>query len=218
MRYPQLGHLFALIACLGGMPGGVLAGTHEESARPLQDQWAEIKYRVPEKQQADRYHALAEQARQLVALQPANAEAMIWQGIALSSEAGAKGGLGALSIAKAAKQQLETAMKYDDRALSGSAYTSLGVLYYKVPGWPLGFGDKTRAEELLKKALSINPTGIDPNFFSAEYLAERDRYAEALRHLEIALRAPPRPGRDLADAGRRQEIQALIARVRKEME
>ena len=200
------------------MPGGALANTHEDSIRPIQEQWAEIKYRLPEKQQAERYHALAEQARQLVATQPGNAEAMIWQGIALSSEAGAKGGLGALSIAKAAKQQLETAIKFDDKALNGSAYTSLGTLYYKVPGWPLGFGDKARAEELLKKALAINPTGIDPNYFYADYLAERDRHAEALRHLEIALKAPLRPGRELADAGRRQEILVLIARVRKEME
>ncbi len=161
------------------MPGGVLANTHEDSIRPIQEQWAEIKYRLPEKQQAERYHALAEQARQLVATQPGNAEAMIWQGIALSSEAGAKGGLGALSIAKAAKQQLETAIKFDDKALNGSAYTSLGTLYYKVPGWPIGFGDKARAEELLRKALAINPKGIDPNYFYADYLAERDRHAEA---------------------------------------
>ncbi len=218
MRNPRLAHLFVILAGLSSMPGSVHANTHEESIRPLQDQWAEIKYRVPEKQQAERYRALAEQARQLVTTQPGNAEAMIWQGIALSSEAGAKGGLGALSIAKAARQQLETALKFDDKALDGSAYTSLGTLYYKVPGWPIGFGDKARAEELLRKALAINPKGIDPNYFYADYLVERDRHAEALRYLEIALKAPARPGRELADAGRRQEIQALITRVRKEME
>ncbi len=218
MQKHKLFHALAFAAGFACMPGGALANTHEDSIRPIQEQWAEIKYRLPEKQQAERYHALAEQARQLVATQPGNAEAMIWQGIALSSEANAKGGLGALSIAKAAKQQLETAIKFDDKALNGSAYTSLGTLYYKVPGWPIGFGDKARAEELLKKALAINPTGIDPNYFYADYLAERDRHAEALRHLEIALKAPLRPGRELADAGRRQEILVLIARVRKEME
>jgi len=30
------------------------------------------------------------------------------------------------------------------------------------------------------------------------------------------LKAPPRPGRELADSGRRQEIQALLAKLRKE--
>lgn len=207
-------YLFTLL--LGALTGAVFAATPEEAIRPIQDQWAEIKYRVPEKQQAERYHALAEQARQLI--QPGHAEALIWQGIVLSSEAGAKGGMGALSIAKSAKQQLETALKIDDQALGGSAYTSLGSLYYKVPGWPIGFGDKKRAEEMLKKALSINPTGIDPNYFYADYLAERERFAEAMHHLEIALKAPPRPGRELADSGRRQEVHALLAKVKKEME
>jgi len=186
--------------------------------RPIQSAWAEIKYQIPEKQQAARYHALAEQAAQLAAAQPDNAEVLIWQGIVLSSEAGAKGGLGALSIAKAAKRQLEAALELDGSALNGSAYTSLGTLLYKVPGWPIGFGDKQRAEQLLKKALTIDPSGIDPNYFYAEYLSERERHAEALRHLDTALKAPARPGRELADAGRRKEVQNLIAKVKKAME
>lgn len=214
MHLHPIAHVFVLAA----LSSAALAATPEEAIRPIQDQWAEIKYHLPEKQQAERYHALAEQARKIALAQPGQAEILIWEGIALSSEAGAKGGLGALSVAKAAKQQLEAALKLDDKALKGSAYTSLGTLYYKVPGWPVGFGDKARAEELLRKALAINPAGIDPNYFYADYLTERERYSEALRYLDIALKAPPRPGRELADAGRRQEIQALIAKVKKDME
>ncbi len=198
-------------ACLG------FAGT-DDMIRPLQDEWAQVKYRLPEKQQAERYRVLAEQARKLAESNPGKADILVWEGIALSSEAGAKGGLGALSLAKEARQRLEEAIKLDDRALRGSAYTSLGTLYYKVPGWPIGFGDKAKAESLLKKALSINPDGIDPNYFYGEYLAERDRHQEALRYLEHALKAAPRPGRELADSGRRQEIQALLASVRKNLE
>lgn len=212
-HYLSFALVFAALAS-----GAALAVTPEETIRPIQDQWAEIKYRLPEKQQAGRYHALAEQARQLALAHPGQAEPLIWEGIALSSEAGAQGGLGALSIVKAAKRQLEAALRLDDKALKGSVYTSLGTLYYKVPGWPIGFGDKARAEDMLKKALAINPAGIDPNYFYADYLAERERYSEALRHLDAALKAPARPGRELADTGRRQEVQALIARVRKDME
>jgi tetratricopeptide (TPR) repeat protein len=86
----------------------------------------------------------------------------------------------------------------------------MATLYAKVPGWPIGFGDKARAEELFKKSLAINPDGIDPNFLFGEYLAESGRVSEARRYLEIALKAPPRPGRDLADSGRRQEVRALL--------
>jgi Tfp pilus assembly protein PilF len=107
---------------------------------------------------------------------------------------------------------LEEALKINDKALNGSAYTSLATLYAKVPGWPVGFGDKAKAEELFKKSLSINPDGIDPNFFYGEYLVDRERFAEARTHLETALKAAPRPGRELADSGRRKEISACCSK------
>lgn len=188
----------------------------DELVRPIQDRWAEIKYRQPEKLQAEQYRALALQARKLVEGNPGSAEALIWEGIVLSSEAGAKGGLGALSLVKEARERLDEALKINDKALSGSAYTSLATLYAKVPGWPIGFGDKERAEDYFKKSLAINPNGIDPNYFYGEYLAERDRVKEARAHLEAALKAPSRPGRELADTGRRQEIQTLLDKLNKE--
>jgi cytochrome c-type biogenesis protein CcmH/NrfG len=83
-----------------------------------------------------------------------------------------------------------------------------------VPGWPLGFGDKAKAKELLQKALAINPQGIDPNFFYAEYLVETQHANEAMPHLEKALQAPPRPGRQIADSGRRDEVRALMAKIK----
>lgn len=204
-----------LAACIG-----VTALAHatpgEELIRPIQDRWAEIKYRQPEKLQADLYHELAVQARQLSQAQPNLAPALIWEAIVVSSEAGARGGLGALSLAKEAKKLLEESLKLDEKALNGSAYTSLATLYVKVPRWPIAFGDKDKAEELFRKSLAINPTGIDPNFFYGEYLIEEDRVAEGRRYLEKALAAPARPGRELADQGRRKEIQALLNKTAKD--
>ena len=85
-----------------------------------------------------------------------------------------------------------------------------------MPGWPIGFGSKERAEDYFKKSLALNPNGIDPNFFYGEYLLDAENYAEARVHLDKALKAPARPGRELADSGRRQEIQALIVKLNKE--
>ena len=65
----------------------------------------------------------------------------------------------------------------------------------------------------LRQALAINPDGIDPNFFYAELLADSGRAEQALPFLERALAAPPRPGRALADAGRREEIKALMNKL-----
>jgi len=209
-------HTLILAALFIVSAGTAEANTPDDLIRPIQDQWAEIKYRLPEKQQAEHYNKLATQARKVVESNPGVAEPLIWEGIVLSSEAGAKGGLGALGLAKEAKQRFEEALKLNDKALAGSAYTSLATLYAKVPGWPLGFGDNKRAEELFKKSLAINPTGIDPNFFYGEYLADNNRGAEARTYLEAALKAAPRAGRELADSGRRQEIQALLAKLNKE--
>jgi len=206
------------LATLTGLllSAAVHAAMPEEIIKPIQDQWAEIKYRTPEKQQADQYQALAQKSRQLAEANPGMAEVLIWEGIVVSSEAGARSGLGALSLAKEARQRFEEALKINDKALHGSAYTSLATLYAKVPGWPIGFGDKAKAEEYFKKSLALNPDGIDPNFFYGEYLAERDRAQEARQYLETALKAPPRAGREVADNGRRQEIKALLAKLEKD--
>lgn len=194
----------------------VHAASPDELIAPIQTRWAEIKYQGPEKDQAEQYHALALEAHALLERNPDSAEVLIWEGIVLSSEAGAKGGLGALSLAKQARAKLEKALELNDLALNGSAYTSLATLYAKVPGWPIGFGDEERAENYFKRSLAINPAGIDPNFFYAEYLIEHERVNDARVHLDKALNAPPRPGRELADDGRRAEIKALLATLDKD--
>lgn len=194
----------------------LFAAGADDVIRPIQEQWAEIKYRQPENKQAELYRELAVKTHKLAEANPYLAEVLIWEGIIVSSEAGARGGLGALSLAKEARQLLEESLKLNEGALNGSAYTSLATLYAKVPMWPIGFGDKKKAEELFKKSLAINPTGIDPNFFYGEYLVDQDRVAEGRSYLEAALKAPPRPGRELADKGRRQEIQALLNKIAKD--
>ena len=77
----------------------------------------------------------------------------------------------------------------------------------------MGFGDDKKAEALFQKSLAINPHGIDPNFFYGEYLVEQGRVEEGRGYLEMALQAPPRPGRELADEGRCAEAQALLNKV-----
>ncbi|HEX4882841.1 MAG TPA: hypothetical protein VFX05_01805 [Casimicrobiaceae bacterium] len=188
----------------------------EEAVADLQREWETTKYRLNGKAQETKYEELVAKAHQVSSAYPDRAEPLIWEGIVVSSLAGAKGGLGALGLAKQAKALYENALKLKPEALDGSAYNSLGVLYYKVPGWPVGFGDKTKAQELLQKALSINPTGIDPNFFYGEYLVETGKAREAVTYLERALQAPARPGREVADAGRREEAKALLDKARAE--
>jgi tetratricopeptide (TPR) repeat protein len=186
----------------------------DDAVAELQRDWEVIRYQTAPGEREKRFEALAARAHKVSEGFPGRSEPLVWEGIIVSSLAGEKGGLGALSLAKQAKSLYEQAIQIDGRALDGSAYNSLGVLYYKVPGWPLGFGDKTKARELLLKALAVNPQGIDANYFYAEYLAETDHAGEAASYLEKVLQAPPRPGRTIADTGRKEEARTLLARLK----
>lgn len=180
----------------------------------LQDEWARIKYQLTGADaQISALHKLEADAARLSADYPGSPEPKIWEAIILSTEAGIIKGMSALPKVKMAKELLEQAERIDDKALDGSVHTSLGSLYYQVPGWPVAFGDDERAETHLQRALQINPQGIDPNFFYGDFLLQDHRYEEAETYLERALQAPDRPGRAMADAGRRAEIKAALAKI-----
>lgn len=184
----------------------------------IQQDWEQANYQsANEAEKRRQLEALSARSEAFARNHPQRAEALVWEGIVLSSYAGAKGGLGALSLAKKSRDCLLAATRIDPAALKGSAYTSLGALYYKVPGWPVGFGDRDKASEFLQKALALNPDGMDPNYFAGELFYEEGEYSRSLQHLQKALAAPPRPDRPLADAGRRIEINNLMAKVRMEL-
>ena len=81
----------------------------------------------------------------------------------------------------------------------------------------MGFGSDKKARKLLTKALELNPQGIDPNYFYAEFLTEERDYKAAMRYLQIAKQAPARPERPLADSGRQQEIATLERKLAKKL-
>jgi len=216
MKYPRI--QFATMILLAALAGRAVAAddaAFNAELLSIQQTWARVNYETPAgeaRQQA--FAALEARAEKFVAQYPGRAEPLIWEGIVESSYAGAKGGLGALGLAKEARASLEAALKINANALDGSAYTSLGTLYAKVPGFPVGFGDDDKARKMLQRALELNPNGIDPNYFYGEFLYEEGEYAQALQYLDKAAKAAPRPGRELADKGRRAEIAALTAKVK----
>ena len=206
---------FLALSCAALLAAPAARAGVDDDVRGLQQQWEQIKYRKPQAEQEKAFAALAQTAAAVRGRYADRAEPEIWYGIIVASHAGAKGGFGALSLAKDAKQALEHALSIDPKALSGSAYTSLGSLYYQVPGWPIGFGDAEKARMLLQKALAINPQGMDPNFFYGDFLLRQKDYGGAIAALEKARAAPSRPDRPLADEGRRREIEVLIGEARK---
>lgn len=203
-----------ILACL---PLTLPAADFDQQLQNLQTNWGIANYQLPRGQQEAAFKKLVADAERLASANPTRPEPKIWEAIARSGYAGAMGGVKSLFKAmpqvKQARDLLLAAEKIDPSALNGSALTSLGSLYYLVPGWPIGFGDKEKAEQYLKKALQINPDGIDPNYFYGDFLAQQGNKVAARKYLEKALAAAPRPNRPVADAGRIKEINALISRL-----
>ncbi|MFC5698031.1 tetratricopeptide repeat protein [Pseudomonas sp. GCM10022186] len=211
----KLIYAFGLYLILS-IPAWALDDGGSQRLASIQQRWAEVQYRVPEKQRAAEFEKLAAQSGAFTRSAPQSAEAWIWHGIVTSSWAGAEGGLGALGKVKEARAALERAIQIDPQALQGSAYTSLGALYDRVPGWPVSFGDEDKADQLLRKALEINPAGIDSLYFWGDHLYRQGHAEQAREALLKAKAAAPRPGRELADQGRRQEIDALLQEIQKD--
>ena len=139
----------------------------------LQRGWDHAQYQISDKDtQAKAFEALEAKADEAVSAFPQSADIKIWDGIIYSSDAGVSGGIGALSKVKKARTLFEAAIGIDERAMNGGAHTSLGSLYYKVPGWPVGFGDDDQAKKQLLAALAVSPTDIDANYFYGDYLID----------------------------------------------
>lgn len=204
--------LISMLFLICALPAS--AADTDGDIRYLQQRWAEIKYRTPDAQQEKEFEALVREAAAKSQAAPDSVELLIWEGIIRATYAGARGGLGALGEAKQARALFERAIALRPDAMQGSAYTSLGSLYYQVPGFPVGFGSRKKADTMLRRGLDYNPDGIDSNYFYGDYLLDRGRYEEAARAFEKALQAPPRPGRELADEGRRAEIHAGLEKAR----
>ena len=157
---------------------------------------------------------LAARAHEVSAAFAGQAAPLVLEGVIVSSLAAERGGFSALGLAKRAKALYEQSLQIDPRALGGLACDGLGMLYFKVPGWPLAFGDKDKAGEWLREALAVDPDGLDANFHYGEYLLETHREAEARAYLERVLKAPSRPGRNIGDTARREEARELLARLK----
>lgn len=189
----------------------------DEDVFQLKKTWEQLKYKTLLSEQEKGFESLLAQSEKVTAQYPNKAEPLIWQGIIEGTFAGVRNGirgqLAALSLVKDAKQHFEQAIKIDPNGSDGSAFTSLGSLYYQVPPWPIAYGDNEIAREMLAKGLEINPDGIDANYFYGEFLFKRGELNKAAEVLKKGLLAAPREGREVADEGRKKEINDLLKKI-----
>ena len=180
--------------------------------------WERTKFEVDDKTLQETQMAALEQRAEAVAQKYQNRpEAAIWLGIIISEQASMASENGspfkALGLARRARDLLEPIANAYPAALDAGASTSLGVLYYRVPGFPIGFGDKSKARQLLEEAVKYAPDGLDANYFYGDFLFEQHEYPTAERVFKHALSLPAHPERPIWDKSRRLVMQEDLAKI-----
>ena len=176
----------------------------------LKNRWEHTVTDMPANERESTLKTLAGEVEQLVEEHQDEADVLVWQGIILASYARERGGLGALGTAGDARDALEKAIEIDPQGLNGSAYVTLGALYDRAPGRPLGFGNSETAERMFQRALEIRPDGIDVNYYYAAFLKEEGNEQAAREHAQRAVNGNARENRQVSDEALRRDAETLL--------
>lgn len=183
----------------------------------IQDEWAEAFYRQPDDRQAQVYQALLPRVRDLARKHPKRAEPLIVEAVILCTYAAADWGLSSLTRLNQARELLIRSIDLDPKAMDASAFITLGNLYYRLPGWPISYGDEAQALTYLEAAVRLYPSALDSNYFLGDYWLHEGKYEKAIGYLEKADKAPLRASQRLSDEKIKQELQAALAASRKRL-
>jgi tetratricopeptide (TPR) repeat protein len=180
----------------------------------LAEEWAQIKFLSQnDEERASKMEALGRRADELVMRNPSRAEALVWDGIITAERASMTWGLAALNLATRARDILLQAESLDPKAFDAGAPTTLGVLYYRVPVFPIAWGDKDRARSYLEEAVRNAPNGREARYFFAHILYEQGEYGRAKQLLETAMKMAHHPERPVWDHYLPLMIEDLLRRV-----
>jgi tetratricopeptide (TPR) repeat protein len=182
----------------------------------LAHDWEHVKLQVSDRDDQERQMAsLAQRAGQIAKQYENVPDPIVWIGIITSEQASMANENGsptkALELAKRARDILEEVEKTNPETMDAGAPTTLGVLYDRVPGFPIGFGDKARARYYLQEAIRSAPNGLDANFYYGDFLYKHGEQAEAVRILERALTLPELSNRPIWDKSRRAAIREILS-------
>jgi tetratricopeptide (TPR) repeat protein len=184
----------------------------------LAHDWEHVKLQVGDRDDQERQMAnLAQRAGKIAEQYENIPDPVVWVGIITSEQASLANDTGspikALELAKRARDILEKVEKADPATMDAGAPTTLGVLYDRVPGFPISFGDKARARHYLQEAIRSAPNGLDANYFYGDFLYKHGEQAEAIEVLERALTLPELPDRPIWDKSLRAAIRQTLSEM-----
>ncbi|NOR81062.1 MAG: hypothetical protein GQ529_09570 [Methyloprofundus sp.] len=190
---------------------GALADTMRDRVSEIEESWVDTTAVEPTPERKNIFLQLAEDISDVVTAFPGQAEPLILKSAILLTMAEDASSFVALGLVKQAKNLLSLAIDINPEARDGSALVTMGVLYYKVPGWPVAFGDDDEAETYLLKALEVNPDGVSSNYFYAEFLLEQGKDELAMSYLNKAINAKVDPKNTSFKIKVRQKAKAKAA-------
>ena len=169
------------------------ADSMDKTLARLETEWSRVDGTVSEKMKKAKLRTLYKKVTKLANHHPDRAEPKIVQACILLTIAEVDDAFSALSLVHQARDLLLAANSINPEARNSSGVYTLGILYYKVPGWPIGFGDDNKAEQMLLSSLSRTPKSIGGNYYYGEFLIQQDRADEAEKYLIRAAQAnlPP---------------------------
>ena len=184
----------------------------------LASDWEHVKFQISDRDDQEKQMAsLAQRAVQIAKQYDNIPDPIVWVGIITSEQASLANGNGspikALQFAKRARVILEEVEKTNPETMDAGAPTTLGVLYDRVPAFPIGFGDKDRARYYLEEAIRSAPNGLDANFFYGDFLFKLGERSEAAKILEHALTLPELSNRPLWDKSLRAAIRQTLSEI-----
>jgi tetratricopeptide (TPR) repeat protein len=189
----------------------------KHSLTKLESDWSAVFYNTPEPKKAAGYKQLLNQSILLAAEFPERPEPLFWEAVIKATYAEHLDAISALDSIKQARDLLIKALEIDPHTMNGSAYVTLGTLYYMTPGWPIAFGDNNKAREMLETALKINPDGIDVNYYYADYLLANNELNAAEKYFEKAAKMPIGPEQSYADKRLKEEAKIALLKTKKKI-
>jgi len=167
-----------------------IAGDMEARVSKIEEAWVDTSVDKSRPQRENIFLKLTKDISNVVMSFPGQAKPLILKSAILLTMAEDASSFVALGLVKQAKALLDKAIDLDPKANKGSALVTMGVLYYKVPGWPIAFGDNDVAETYLLKALEVDPNGVASNYYYADFLLEQGKKKQAVSYLNKAVIAP----------------------------
>jgi len=155
------------------------------------------------------YQEAIETARTALIHHPDHPGLHYWLGAAYGLLTNKAGPWRAMRLVEPIKQEMSKVLELDPAYEYGGADRVLGRLYTKLPSF-LG-GDKTKAEDHLRKALGLGPRYWLNHLYLADLLIGQDRIQEARDVLQKVMSSEPLPDYRPESAKWREEARKLIA-------